>query len=111
MIAVINSMERSASSTRFKKVTFAIIVTGEAGFIGSNIVKSLNNTGYRNIFVADNLKKDGIKFFNLLDLDITDYMDKKDFIANIIVGDDLGDIDAFSMKVRALPLRSGTAST
>lgn len=70
-----------------------IIVTGGAGFIGSNIVKALNDIGYRDILVVDNLK-DGTKFVNLADLDITDYMDKEDFIANIIAGDDLGDIDA-----------------
>lgn len=70
-----------------------IIVTGGAGFIGSNIIKSLNNIGYRDILAVDNLK-DGTKFVNLVDLDITDYMDKEDFIANIVAGDDLGDIDA-----------------
>lgn len=70
-----------------------IIVTGGAGFIGSNIVKSLNDIGYRDILVVDNLK-DGTKFVNLVDLDITDYMDKEDFIASIVAGDDLGDIDA-----------------
>ncbi|WP_409160865.1 ADP-glyceromanno-heptose 6-epimerase [Pectobacterium sp. B2J-2] len=70
-----------------------IIVTGGAGFIGSNIVKSLNDIGYRDILVVDNLK-DGTKFANLADLDIADYMDKEDFIASIVAGDDLGDIDA-----------------
>ncbi|GKW13867.1 ADP-L-glycero-D-manno-heptose-6-epimerase [Pectobacterium carotovorum subsp. carotovorum] len=70
-----------------------IIVTGGAGFIGSNIVKSLNDIGYRDILVVDNLK-DGTKFVNLVDLDIADYMDKEDFIASIVAGDDLGDIDA-----------------
>ncbi|MBX9447396.1 ADP-glyceromanno-heptose 6-epimerase [Dickeya chrysanthemi] len=70
-----------------------IIVTGGAGFIGSNIVKALNDDGYRDILVVDNLK-DGTKFVNLVDLDIADYMDKEDFIASIVAGDDLGDIDA-----------------
>jgi len=70
-----------------------IIVTGGAGFIGSNIIKSLNDIGYRDILVVDNLK-DGTKFANLVDLDIADYADKEDFIASIIAGDDLGDIDA-----------------
>ncbi|WP_323640397.1 ADP-glyceromanno-heptose 6-epimerase [Pectobacterium polonicum] len=70
-----------------------IIVTGGAGFIGSNIVKSLNDIGYRDILVVDNLK-DGTKFANLVDLDIADYVDKEDFIASIVAGDDLGDIDA-----------------
>ncbi|NMP29441.1 ADP-glyceromanno-heptose 6-epimerase [Rahnella sp. SAP-1] len=70
-----------------------IIVTGGAGFIGSNIIKSLNDMGYRDILVVDNLK-DGTKFVNLVDLDIADYIDKEDFIASIMAGDDLGDIDA-----------------
>jgi len=55
-----------------------IIVTGGAGFIGSNIVKLLNDRGRRDIVVVDNLT-DGHKFVNLVDLDIADYMDKVDF--------------------------------
>lgn len=70
-----------------------IIVTGGAGMIGSNIVKALNDLGRTDILVVDNLK-DGTKFINLVDLDIADYCDKEDFIASIIAGDDLGDIDA-----------------
>ncbi len=41
-----------------------IIVTGGAGFIGSNIVKALNDKGITDILVVDNLK-DGTKFVNL----------------------------------------------
>ena len=70
-----------------------IIVTGGAGMIGSNIVKSLNDNGFNDILVVDNLK-DGKKFKNLVDLDITDYMDKEDFITQIMAGDDFGSIDA-----------------
>ncbi|AUX95247.1 ADP-glyceromanno-heptose 6-epimerase [Mixta gaviniae] len=70
-----------------------IIVTGGAGMIGSNIIKALNEQGITDILVVDNLK-DGTKFVNLVDLDITDYMDKEDFIASVMAGDDLGDIDA-----------------
>ena len=47
-----------------------IIVTGGAGMIGSNIVKALNEQGITDILVVDNLK-DGTKFVNLVDLDIT----------------------------------------
>lgn len=70
-----------------------IIVTGGAGMIGSNIVKSLNDNGFNDILVVDNLK-DGKKFKNLVDLDITDYMDKEDFITQIMAGDDFGTINA-----------------
>ncbi|OCG10416.1 ADP-glyceromanno-heptose 6-epimerase [Gilliamella sp. App6-5] len=66
-----------------------IVVTGGAGFIGSNIVKGLNNKGYKDILVVDNLT-DGTKFSNLVDLDIADYMDKDEFIAAILSNENLG---------------------
>lgn len=70
-----------------------IIVTGGAGFIGSNIIKYLNDIGYNNILVVDNLKN-GTKYINIVDLKIIDYIDKKDFISMIINEKNLGHIDA-----------------
>ena len=55
------------------------IVTGGAGFIGSNIIKALNNKGIKNILLVDDLT-DGKKCLNLSDLDIADYMDMYDFL-------------------------------
>ena len=52
-----------------------IIVTGGCGFIGSNIVKHLNDRGIKDILVVDNLKN-GHKFMNLTDLDIADIAQK-----------------------------------
>ncbi|MBP8221973.1 MAG: ADP-glyceromanno-heptose 6-epimerase [Aeromonadaceae bacterium] len=63
-----------------------IIVTGGAGFIGSNLIKLLNQAGHTNIVVVDDLT-DGTKFANLVDLDIADYMDKDEFIARVVAGD------------------------
>ena len=63
-----------------------IIVTGGAGFIGSNLIKQLNQAGHTNIVVVDDLT-DGTKFANLVDLDIADYMDKDEFIARVVAGD------------------------
>ena len=63
-----------------------IIVTGGAGFIGSNLVKLLNQAGHKNIVVIDDLT-DGTKFTNLVDLDIADYMDKDEFQARVVSGD------------------------
>ena len=41
-----------------------IIVTGGAGFIGSNIVKQLNNKGRNDILIVDDLT-DGRKIKNI----------------------------------------------
>ncbi|RTL50429.1 MAG: ADP-glyceromanno-heptose 6-epimerase [Rhodocyclaceae bacterium] len=55
------------------------IVTGAAGFIGSNIVRALNDRGVTNIIAVDNLKR-ADKFKNLVDCEISDYLDKEEFL-------------------------------
>lgn len=55
-----------------------IVVTGAAGFIGSNIVKGLNARGIDTIIAVDDLTQ-GDKFRNLADLQIEDYLDLDEF--------------------------------
>lgn len=58
------------------------IVTGAAGFIGSNLVKALNERGENNIIAVDNLKR-ADKFRNLVDCEVADYLDKEDFLKKL----------------------------
>jgi ADP-L-glycero-D-manno-heptose 6-epimerase len=55
-----------------------IVVTGAAGFIGSNIIAGLNARGIDDIIAVDDLKQ-GDKFRNLADLKIADYVDADTF--------------------------------
>ena len=71
-----------------------IIVTGGAGFIGSNIVKELNNQGRTDILVIDDLDK-GDKYKNLIGLHFIDYQHKDHFLENFTSNDFYGlNIDA-----------------
>jgi ADP-L-glycero-D-manno-heptose 6-epimerase len=71
-----------------------IIVTGGAGFIGSNIVKELNRRGREDILIIDDLK-DGQNYKNLRGLKFIDYQHKDDFLKSIENDDfDGTDIDA-----------------
>ena len=58
------------------------VVTGAAGFIGSNLVKALNERGVTDIIAVDNLSH-GHKFVNLVDCEIADYLDQDDFLEAI----------------------------
>jgi len=62
-----------------------IIVTGGAGFIGSNLVLGLNELGYGDILVVDDLSN-GIKYKNLLGCQISDYLDKDVFLEKLQQG-------------------------
>jgi ADP-L-glycero-D-manno-heptose 6-epimerase len=59
-----------------------IVVTGAAGFIGSNLVAGLNRKGHTDLLAVDDLA-DGTKFRNLADLTIADYQDKDEFLAAV----------------------------
>ena len=63
-----------------------IVVTGAAGFIGSNLVRALNARGERNIIAVDNLSR-AEKIANLADCDVADYFDKEEFAFRLDEGD------------------------
>ena len=62
-----------------------IVVTGAAGFIGSNIIKGLNARGMDDIIAVDDLKQ-GDKFRNLAQLRIADYVDADTFYDDFATG-------------------------
>ncbi len=70
-----------------------VLVTGAAGFIGSNIVKALNDRGIAEIIAVDNLTK-ADKFRNLVDCEVADFLDKRDFLEKLNQGFFDGIIDA-----------------
>ena len=80
-----------------------IVITGGAGFIGSNLINSLNRQGIDDILVVDDLL-DGTKFVNLADQRITDYMDKDVFLKKVTEG-------VFNEKVTALIHLGACSST
>ena len=84
-----------------------IIVTGGAGFIGSNLIHQLNRAGERDILMVDNFAAapnlSGPKFLNLAGAEYADYMDKREFRAALKAG------DFENTKVRAI-LHQGACS-
>ena len=72
-----------------------IVVTGAAGFIGSNIVKALSGRGEHEVLAVDDLEQ-GDKFVNLVDCNIADYLDKDAFLTTLNSGAFDGAIAAIS---------------
>ena len=70
-----------------------IIVTGGAGFIGSNLIAKLNKLGISDILLVDHLKN-GRKMYNIARLDIKDFIDREDFLNMIESNVDFGKIEA-----------------
>ncbi len=62
-----------------------IVVTGAAGFIGSNLIKGLNARGIDDIIAVDEMTQ-GDKFRNLADLRIADYVDAGVFYGSFAQG-------------------------
>lgn len=62
-----------------------IVVTGGAGFIGSNVVKELNNLGIEKVIIVDNLGSTE-KWKNIVDLSFEDYIHKDEFIEKLTKG-------------------------
>ncbi|TAK90225.1 MAG: ADP-glyceromanno-heptose 6-epimerase [Burkholderiaceae bacterium] len=70
----------------------SIVVTGAAGFIGSNLVKALNERGETDIIAVDNLAQ-ADKFRNLVDCELVDYLDQDEFLERVQNGS-LGQVRA-----------------
>ena len=77
-------------SSRLSPMT--TIVTGAAGFIGSNLVKALNERGVTDIIAVDDLTQ-ADKFHNLVDCEIADYLDRGEFLERF-AGAGFGKVDA-----------------
>jgi len=69
------------------------VVTGAAGFIGSQLVAALNRAGITSILAVDNLEH-ADKFRNLAGCDIEDYLDKRDFLERIAANQFADSIEA-----------------
>ncbi len=69
-----------------------IVVTGAAGFIGSNIIKGLNARGITDVIAVDDMTQ-GDKFRNLRDLKIADYVDATTFY-DLFASGAMGQVEA-----------------
>lgn len=64
-----------------------IVVTGGSGFIGSCILARLNQDGREDIIVVDHLENGEVKKDNLAGKRYVDYLDKKDFLQQVVKDD------------------------
>ena len=71
----------------------ALLVTGAAGLIGSNLVKAHNARGEGDVIAVDNLSR-ADKVRNLVDLTIADFIDKRDFLGRLQAGRYDGEVSA-----------------
>lgn len=69
------------------------VVTGAAGFIGSRLIAGLNRAGITRILAVDALDKNP-RAKNLYALEIEDYLDRRDFLAQLETGRLDNDIEA-----------------
>jgi len=60
----------------------SIVVTGGAGFIGSCMVRTLNDAGFTDIIIVDNIASTE-KWKNLCNKKFTEYIKKRDFISRL----------------------------
>ena len=60
-----------------------IVVTGGAGFIGSNLVDALNKNNFNEVLIVEELDSHKEKFSNLKDLKYTDCVSKESFLDEI----------------------------
>ncbi len=70
------------------------IVTGGAGFIGSQLVSALNDKGVTDIVVVDSIGNDDERYRNLCDLRIADYYDRDEFRRVMSSADPMGKVTA-----------------
>ncbi len=59
------------------------MITGGAGFIGSNLLRALNARGCTDILVVDELAHDSVKLENCRGCEVVDFVDKDAFAASL----------------------------